>query len=94
PGAIELEPYGTFVIRGRRDNVIYAVIDSSHHLCYNPFDPNELLYFNIIGGRGNYEGASGSGTAQLFDTVLMSTPEGAPLLVDSQGIITVTLSLH
>lgn len=85
----ELEPYGTVTLRGWRDSAVFTRVDSSVHLCFNPAAPDETLVANIIGGTGAYAGSSGTVTFRLFDTVLEATPEGFPLVVDTQGEFTV-----
>lgn len=89
----EIEPLGKFVFRGYRDGALYADIDSSHHLCFNPAAPNEVLFFTITGGTGIYTGRTGAGTATLNDRTLIGAgPFNIPLFVDTRGVFQFTLN--
>lgn len=90
---IEIEPLGKFVFRGYRDGALYADIDSSHHLCFNPASPNEVVYFTITGGTGIYAGRTGTGSATLNDRTLIGAgPLSIPLFVDTRGSFQFTLN--
>ena len=91
PNALELEPYGKVTFRGYRGDAIFTTVDSSVHLCYNPANPDELMHLTITGGTGIYAGRTGSGTVRLHDIVLEATPEGFPLVVDTQGEFSLTI---
>lgn len=91
PAAIELRSVGTFLFRGHLGDALYAEVDSNHHLCFNPANPNEVLKFRITGGTGIYSGRTGNGTAVIRDTVLITGANGAPLVIDSRGEFSVTL---
>lgn len=89
----EIEPLGNLLFRGLQDGALYATIDNTHHLCFNPAAPNEVLYFNITGGTGIYAGRTGTGSATLNDrTLLGAGPLNVPLFVDTRGTFTLTLN--
>jgi hypothetical protein len=89
----ELMPIGNLIFRGHQDGALYATVDSSHHLCFNPTAPNETLYFNVTRGTGIYTGRTGTGTASLNDTPLIVAPGvGFPLFIDSRGSFAMTLN--
>ena len=93
PAAFELEAFGTIIWRGWGDNALYAVIDNSVHLCFNPATPEEHLVFNIVGGHGVFAGKTGSGSAVLNDVVLSTSSDGATLyLVDTHGDFEINLN--
>lgn len=87
----ELEPQGKITMRGWSDNALFTAVDSNVHLCFNPAAPDETLVANVIGGTGAFAGKTGTVVFRLFDTVLEATPEGFPLMVDTQGEYTVTI---
>jgi hypothetical protein len=90
PAAFELLPVGSLIFRGRGANALYATVDSSRHLCFNPANPNEELYFKISGGRGSFAGKSGTGTARLHDVTIEANASGFSLVVDTVGDFTLT----
>jgi hypothetical protein len=83
-GGVELEPSGHAVwstLDGR--DVIFAVIDSSRHLCTGAAESVQLT---ITGGRGAYAGATGTASARFpDDTVLVFSPVGFPRMVYTHG---------
>lgn len=91
PNAIELEPYGKITFRGHGNDALFTSVNATPHLCFNPASPNETLSVTVIGGTGNYQGRTGSGTLILRDIVLEAGPNGAPLVVDTQGDFSITI---
>jgi hypothetical protein len=90
PGAFELVPMGTIILRGWGANAMYATVDSSQHLCFNPATPDETLTFIVTGGRGIFAGKTGQGVAHLHDVTVTASATGFPLVVDSVGEFSVT----
>lgn len=90
PGALELIPYGKLTFRGPL-GAIYADVNPTPHLCFNPANPSETLYFTITGGVGAYAGQSGSGSATIRDVSRLQAASGAPLYVDSMGEFSLTV---
>lgn len=90
PAAFELKPVGNIILRSHGANALYAVVDSSHHLCFNPANPNEVAYVTISGGRGIFAGKTGTGTFHLHDTQIIGNSSGFPLVVDTVGEFSVT----
>jgi hypothetical protein len=89
---IELEPSGTAVFKSFQEDAIFAEVDSSVHLCFNPSDPEETAIFQITGGFGSYEGATGTVVTILRDVVLRRDPvTNFPQLVYTTGDFTITL---
>lgn len=90
PNAFELQPSGNVSFRGPQDNVLFTTVDSTH-ICFNPAAPNEVIHLTIAGGRGNYTGSTGRGTATIHDVVIAAGPTGALLMIDSQGEFLLTV---
>ena len=86
----ELEPYGTVIFRGWTTGAIFTEVDSSHHLCFDPTNPSELMKANIIFGTGAYAGVTGTAEFTLHDIVISANEFGFPLVVDTQGEFRVT----
>ncbi len=100
PGSLELQPFGTFSFRGKGEDVLFVTVDpAAPNLCFSAANPDEALSVVVIGGRGRYAGARGSGSLRVRDVVLVSRPVDlpgfptlpAPLVVDSQGDFSLTL---
>lgn len=94
PASIELQPLGKISFRGRGNDVLFAEVDpAAPNLCFDATNPSEILVIRIIGGRGRYSGATGTGTLNIHDVDILSRPVTlpgfptlpAPLVVDSQG---------
>lgn len=92
PAALELEPTGRVTFRGPFGDALYATVSHTPHLCFNPAAPSEVLQLVISGGTGIYAHASGSGTATIHDTVLLASPAGALLMIDSRGEFSLSVS--
>lgn len=82
PGETELTPFGqaAFVALGG-NNVLFVEIDSTQTLCFGLVP--EVVFVDIIGGRGALAAATGFGTIVLPDDVLLNVDPvfGAPRVV-------------
>ncbi len=83
-GGVELEPSGKAVFSTLDgSSVVFADIDSSHHLCTGASERVQLI---VTGGRGAYSGATGTGWAQFpDDSLLVASPVGFPRMVYTHG---------
>jgi hypothetical protein len=88
----EIEPLGKLIFRGHRDGAVFVDVNSTPHLCFNPAAPAEVLQFTVSGGTGIYAGRTGTGSAVLNDTVLISAGGVVPLLTNTRGSFTLTLN--
>lgn len=91
PATLELEPRGHVSFRAIGGDVLFATIDPTPHLCFDPANPDETLHFTVVGGRGVFQGRTGSGEARLQDVVREQATSGEPLYIDGKGTFSLVL---
>jgi len=100
PNSLLLQPFGVLTFRSLNSNdAVYANVDSTQSICFDPAAPNETVILNVTGGTGIYAGATGSGSMTINDFVRYDQPAGpnfppgvrAPIIIDTRGNFSLTI---